>query len=65
MRAQTQFSEKNMMLVREFDKYVVEHPEFADKIPDNALVVMQIPITNILISSAHLPIHNSALRIQN
>jgi hypothetical protein len=42
MRAQTRFREKNTMLVREFDKYIVEHPEFADKIPDNALVVMQI-----------------------
>lgn len=30
------------MLVREFDKYILEHPEFAEKIPDNALVVMQI-----------------------
>ena len=38
----TGFSEKNSMLVREFDKYIVEHPEFAEKIPDNALVVMQV-----------------------
>ncbi len=30
------------MLVREFDRYVLEHPEFAENIPDNALVVMQI-----------------------
>ena len=30
------------MLVREFDKYILEHPEFADNIPDNSLVVMQI-----------------------
>ncbi len=30
------------MLVREFDRYILEYPEFADKIPDNALVVMQI-----------------------
>ncbi len=30
------------MLVKEFDGYILEHPEFADKIPDNALVVMQI-----------------------
>jgi len=30
------------MLVREFDRYILEHPEFAEKIPDNALVVMQI-----------------------
>ena len=30
------------MLVREFDRYVLEYPEFAEKIPNNALVVMQI-----------------------
>jgi len=33
---------KNTMLVREFDRYILEHPEFSEKIPDNALVVMQI-----------------------
>lgn len=36
------FVEKNSMLVKEFDRYILEHPEFSDKIPDNALVVMQI-----------------------
>ena len=36
------FVNKNTMLVREFDKYILEHPGFAEKIPDNALVVMQI-----------------------
>ena len=36
------FVMKNSMLVSEFDKYILEHPEFADKIPNNALVVMQI-----------------------
>lgn len=30
------------MLVKEFDRYILEHPEFAEKIPNNALVVMQI-----------------------
>jgi len=30
------------MLVKEFDRYVLEHPEFADQFPNNALVVMQI-----------------------
>ncbi|MEK7290167.1 MAG: DUF5647 family protein [Planctomycetota bacterium] len=34
--------EKNSMLVREFDKYILEHPEFADCIPDDALVVIQL-----------------------
>lgn len=36
------FSEKNSIYVKEFDKYIIEHPEFAEKIPQNALVVMQI-----------------------
>ncbi len=36
------FVEKNSMLVQEFDRYILEHSEFADEIPDNALVVMQI-----------------------
>ena len=36
------FVNKNTMLVREFDRYVLEHPEFAERIPENALVVMQI-----------------------
>lgn len=36
------FVEKNSMLVKEFDRYTLEHPEFADKIPNNALVVMQL-----------------------
>ena len=36
------FVEKNSILVKEFDRYILEHPEFANTIPDNALVVMQI-----------------------
>ena len=36
------FVEKNSMLVKEFDKYILEHPEFANGIPDNALVIMQV-----------------------
>jgi hypothetical protein len=31
---------KNSMLVKEFDKYIGEHPEFADNIQENALVAM-------------------------
>jgi hypothetical protein len=38
----TGFLEQNAMLVREFDKYIIEYPEFAEKIPDDALVVMQV-----------------------
>ena len=36
------FAEKNSSLVKEFDRYILEHPEFADRLPDNALVVIQI-----------------------
>jgi len=34
------FELKNADLVKEFDRYVLEHPEFADQIPDGALVAM-------------------------
>ncbi len=34
------FAYKNIVLNTEFNKYLVEHPEVADKIPDNALVVL-------------------------
>jgi len=36
------FLEKNSTLVKEFDRYILEHPEFADQLSNNALVVMQI-----------------------
>ena len=42
MRTKPDFTEKNTMLVKEFDRYIIEHPEFAERIPDNALVVMQM-----------------------
>ncbi len=42
MTDKERFVEKNSKLVREFDRYILEHPEFAEQIPDNALVVMQI-----------------------
>ena len=34
------FEQKNSDLVTEFDRYVREHPEFADQIPDGALVAV-------------------------
>ena len=42
MKRDKPFLEKNTMIVKEFDKYILEYPEFAEKIPDNSLVVMQI-----------------------
>jgi hypothetical protein len=34
--------QKNAELVTEFDRYVREHPDFAEKIPDTALVAMLV-----------------------
>jgi hypothetical protein len=42
MSDQERYVEKNNVLIREFDKYILEHPKFSDRIPNNALVVMQI-----------------------
>ena len=33
-------AQKNIVLNTEFNKYLVEHPAVADKIPNNALVVI-------------------------
>ena len=31
---------KNLILSTEFDRYVIDHPEFAEKIPQNAQIVL-------------------------
>ena len=33
---------RHAILVTEFDRYVVEHPEFTAKIPQNAQIILQI-----------------------
>ncbi len=33
---------KHAILVTEFDRYVIEHPEFEMKIPRNAQIVLQV-----------------------
>jgi hypothetical protein len=33
---------KNTDLIKEFNTYVREHPDFAERIPNNAVVVMQM-----------------------
>ena len=33
---------KNTDLVKEFNTYICEHPEFADGIPNNVIVIMQL-----------------------
>ena len=34
--------EKNLDLIFEFEKYVLEHPEISEKIPRNAVVFMKV-----------------------
>ncbi|MBI5197118.1 MAG: hypothetical protein HZA19_00760 [Nitrospirae bacterium] len=34
------FERRNSLLGMEFDRYMKEHPEFSDRIPDNAHVVL-------------------------
>ena len=34
------FEKRNALLGMEFDRYIREHPEFAEKIPDNAQVIL-------------------------
>ena len=36
------FEQKNAQLVTEFDRYIIENPDFAEAIPDGALVVMEV-----------------------
>ncbi len=33
---------KNVVLGREFDQYILEHPEFAKNIPRKALIALQV-----------------------
>jgi hypothetical protein len=36
------YERKKTELIKEFDRYVREHPEFVDDIPKNTVVVMQL-----------------------
>ena len=40
--AEKKFAEKNLDLIFEFEKYVLEHPEIAEKIPRDAVVFMKV-----------------------
>lgn len=33
---------KNTDLIKEFNRYIREHPEFVDDVPNNAIVIMQL-----------------------
>lgn len=41
-RAERLMGEKNLDLIFEFEKYVLAHPETAERIPDDAVIVMQV-----------------------
>lgn len=41
-RTERKMVEKNLDLIFEFEKYVLEHPELARKIPRNAVVSMRV-----------------------
>lgn len=36
------FEQKNTELIKEFNRYVREHPKIADQIPDEAIVLLQL-----------------------
>lgn len=40
MMTEQEIFSKNLILTTEFDRYVLEHPEFAERIPENSLVVL-------------------------
>lgn len=36
------FEQKNTELIKEFNRYVREHPKFAEQIPNDAIVILQL-----------------------
>jgi hypothetical protein len=42
MIVMTTFEKKQAMLATEFDRYVMEHPEFAAQIPSGAQIVIEL-----------------------
>ena len=40
MMTEEEIFSKNLILTTEFDRYVLEHPEFTEKIPKNAQIVL-------------------------
>jgi hypothetical protein len=36
------FQERHVTLIREFNEYLFEHPEFAEQIPAGAIIVIQV-----------------------
>jgi len=44
---------KNTELIREFNTYIREHPQFADDIPNESIVIMQ---PSVSMKVRHLPL---------
>lgn len=40
MMTEHEIFSRNLVLTTEFDRYVLEHPEFAEQIPENAQIVL-------------------------
>jgi len=55
------FKQKNTELVAEFDRYVREHPDFAERIPDCALATMLVEETK---NSIGCGVKNGATRLK-
>ena len=36
------YEQKNTELIKEFNRYVREHPQFAEQIPNDAVVILQL-----------------------
>ena len=49
MMTQQELFSKNLILSTEFDRYVLEHPEFAHKIPENAQVLNYTHHANLVV----------------
>lgn len=55
---------KNAILGSEFDRYLLEHPDFADRIPESALVVL-LPEDNPELCKENLKIAKKSGKIDD
>ena len=70
MMTEQEIFSKNLVLSTEFDRYVLEHPEFAEKIPENAQVVLlpnddqELRKTNLEIAKAQREPGQSVVHVE-
>lgn len=61
---------KNLKLSTEFDLYLLEHPEIAEQIPDNALILLlpeedpELCASNLALAQTHREPHQSVVYIR-